>query len=105
MTTDVRDSLRIKFWPSVWNHAAHDRTLSRPISVGTYTAGPSFEREAETTADVLKELETAAFGYLRERLYSEQRVARSDATCAVLVPASGGLLLLKACQGPSFPYL
>jgi hypothetical protein len=33
-----------------------------------------------------KEPETAAFGYLRERLYSEQRVAGSDlcpATCAV----------------------
>jgi hypothetical protein len=28
MTIDVRDSLRIKFWPSVWNHAVHDRTLS-----------------------------------------------------------------------------
>jgi hypothetical protein len=39
-------------------------------------------------------LETAAFGYLRERLYSEQRVAGNDlwlsATCAVLVPASDG---------------
>jgi hypothetical protein len=41
-------------------------------------------------------LETAAFGYLRERLYSEQRVAGNDlwlsATCAVFVPASDGLM-------------
>jgi hypothetical protein len=42
------------------------------------------------------EPETAAFGYLRERLYQEHRVAGGDlwlsATCAVLTPASDGLI-------------
>ncbi|MCK1480124.1 hypothetical protein IVB27_36670 [Bradyrhizobium sp. 197] len=51
-------------------------------------------------------LETATFGYLRERLYSEQRVAGNDlwlsATCAVLLPASDGLSFSKAWRTLSF---
>jgi hypothetical protein len=54
-------------------------------------------------------LETAAFGYLRERLYSEQRVAGNDlwlsATCAVLVPASDGLMLFQILAGVFVPLI
>jgi len=53
-----------------------------------------------------KEPETVAFGYLRERLYWEQRVVRHDlwlsATCAVLLPASDGLSFSKARRTLSF---
>jgi hypothetical protein len=72
---------------------------SRSLRRGTTNLlpAPSAASPPASTAALLKEPETAAFGYLRERLYSEQRVAPATfgypATCAVLVPASGDLIV------------